>query len=263
MRASNDKRADSGRFLRRSFLFACLASLLLCSSSKADTVLIFGQSFPTDNVTLHNGGGDGLLGDSTLSTAGNFATGGMGVSIPVIITTFMGVPGVNLPAFETFVGVASSAPAMATSGFDIQAFGGKIEFSLLPGGPSGPGTNFLTVTFSANSATDSSLSGVDGGHTAGLQATQPTANVTFTSDFGAFHVGTSQFPVGMSLSFTNLSKALSIFNGSLGHSGDTTMQNSGVFSATIVPEPSTMAIAGLGALGMIGYGLRRRKALGA
>jgi hypothetical protein len=29
------------------------------------------------------------------------------------------------------------------------------------------------------------------------------------------------------------------------------------------PEPSTMAIAGLGALGMIGYGLRRRKAQGA
>ncbi len=31
----------------------------------------------------------------------------------------------------------------------------------------------------------------------------------------------------------------------------------------VVPEPSTMAIAGLGALGMIGYGLRRRKAMGA
>jgi len=30
-----------------------------------------------------------------------------------------------------------------------------------------------------------------------------------------------------------------------------------------VPEPSSMAIAGIGALGMIGYGLRRRKALGA
>ncbi len=40
---------------------------------------------------------------------------------------------------------------------------------------------------------------------------------------------------------------------------------SGSVSATAVavPEPSTMAIAGLGALGMIGYGLRRRKALGA
>jgi len=32
---------------------------------------------------------------------------------------------------------------------------------------------------------------------------------------------------------------------------------------TAVPEPSSMAIAGLGALGMIGFGLRRRKALGA
>jgi len=30
-----------------------------------------------------------------------------------------------------------------------------------------------------------------------------------------------------------------------------------------VPEPSTMALGGLGSLGLIGYGLRRRKALGA
>jgi len=37
----------------------------------------------------------------------------------------------------------------------------------------------------------------------------------------------------------------------------------GTSSVTAVPEPSSMAIAGLGALGMIGYGLRRRKALGA
>jgi len=34
-------------------------------------------------------------------------------------------------------------------------------------------------------------------------------------------------------------------------------------SASAVPEPSSLAIAGLGALGLIGYGLRRRKALGA
>jgi hypothetical protein len=32
---------------------------------------------------------------------------------------------------------------------------------------------------------------------------------------------------------------------------------------TAVPEPSSLAIAGIGMLGMIGYGLRRRKALGA
>jgi hypothetical protein len=33
--------------------------------------------------------------------------------------------------------------------------------------------------------------------------------------------------------------------------------------ANVAPEPSSLAIAGLGALGLIGYGLRRRKALGA
>jgi len=42
---------------------------------------------------------------------------------------------------------------------------------------------------------------------------------------------------------------------------DATFTPSNVTSTT--PEPSTLAIAGLGALGMIGYGLRRRKALGA
>lgn len=46
-----------------------------------------------------------------------------------------------------------------------------------------------------------------------------------------------------------------------------TFTKAGTFSANfsnqVSPEPSTMALAGLGALGMIGYGLRRRKALGA
>jgi len=43
--------------------------------------------------------------------------------------------------------------------------------------------------------------------------------------------------------------------------------NGGTFSAdlsnTVVPEPPSLAIAGIGALGVIGYGLRRRKAPGA
>ncbi len=42
-----------------------------------------------------------------------------------------------------------------------------------------------------------------------------------------------------------------------------TSVGSGDVVTNVVPEPSTMAIAGIGALGMIGYGLRRRKALGA
>jgi hypothetical protein len=48
--------------------------------------------------------------------------------------------------------------------------------------------------------------------------------------------------------------------------GSLTVQNSGTVQLAGYqpgPEPSTMALAGLGALGLIGYGLRRRKVLGA
>jgi len=44
---------------------------------------------------------------------------------------------------------------------------------------------------------------------------------------------------------------------------DGTTSSNLTFQPTAVPEPSTMALAGLGAMGLIGYGLRRRKALGA
>jgi len=44
---------------------------------------------------------------------------------------------------------------------------------------------------------------------------------------------------------------------------DSLASNTHALAPSAVPEPSTMAIAGLGALGMIGYGLRRRKVLGA
>jgi len=66
-----------------------------------------------------------------------------------------------------------------------------------------------------------------------------------------------------SLSFTNASTF------SIGQTLDVTLGANDSVTLTInttvvpTPEPSTMAIASLGALGMIGYGLRRRKAKGA
>lgn len=40
---------------------------------------------------------------------------------------------------------------------------------------------------------------------------------------------------------------------------DGTTSSNLAFAPTVVPEPSSMAIAGLGALGLIGYGIRRRR----
>lgn len=251
MGASKQKPAIRRALLLRFFMVACVPSLLLqllCTSSKAETVLIFGQINANDVVTMTNNG----MGTTTLSTAGN-ADGG-GVSIPVTITTFLGVPGVNIPAFETFVGVTSTSAATLTNGVDTQTFSGKIEFTSNPGGA---GFNYLTATFANIGPTPNSfLSGADGSRSAGMQASEPYASLTFTSSFANFAgvVSTS-----MSLSFVNLSNKLAIYNGSIGSKVATTMQNAGDFAA-VAPEPSNLAVVAIGALGMVGYGLRRRKA---
>jgi hypothetical protein len=68
-------------------------------------------------------------------------------------------------------------------------------------------------------------------------------------------------PESFSLSLSGINPSVSISNG---HFNNFKGSDSGNSYATIatVPEPSAMALAGLGALGLIGYGLRRRKAKG-
>jgi len=66
---------------------------------------------------------------------------------------------------------------------------------------------------------------------------------------------------GLSLAATySLTELLAV---TLASGAEINFSSSTAVTPTAVPEPSSMAIAGLGALGMIGYGLRRRKALGA
>lgn len=255
MRTSHRKLADSGRLLRRSSLFACLALLLLCSSSEAQmTILTYTQANTStpDVVTLNNNGTG-----STLVTTGN--ADGANVSIPILITSFLGVSYAAHPiaAFETFVNVDSSGTAYSVGGTDAQAFNGKIEITSLPGGF---GANYLTASFTNTdmAAGQTSVSGGNLTYAAGLSGSQPPQTLTLTSQFAP--LGT---PTSMSISFTNLSRSLQIYKSSLGQSGNTTMQETGLFSAAIVPEPSSFLVAGIGAFGLIGYGLRRRKALAA
>jgi len=231
------KSADAGRLLRRSFVFACLASLLLCSQSKADvTILAYSQNQGGTPLTLTNLGN----GTSTLTGTENVSIGtldglGTGATPPLAVLK------INATSFT-----AASGPDV--NGNDSQQFAGT--FSITAGT-----INYLSGTFS------DVVSGKDKGFSMSLGVSQPPDSVTFTSNVlpaGSY----SNPPLGMSLSFTNLTKALTIDPKSLGAKGATHMANSGVFSAGAVPEPSTFLVASIGGLGLIAYGLRRRKALG-
>lgn len=220
------------------FAFAFAVSLLTGGSANAGTVLAFGQLNPSDTITATESGGV-----TTLSTAGN-ADGG-GVSIPVLASSYLGVPQpLGLLMYETFVNVTSTGAATSSGGTVSQAYSGTIEFTSAPGGA---GTLFLSVTFSGG---NQAFTGSAGGASASLNASEPGDSVMFTIP------GQLASNAGMSLSFSGLTPGLGITGGSVAGFG---AQNSGTFSATVVPEPGTLALASIAVVfGSFGFRRARR-----
>jgi len=229
----------------RTFALACAAALLLGSSAKAGstTVLSFSQQNPLDVITATESGGV-----TTLSTSGN--ADGAGVSIPVSISNYLGVPQVPFPilAFETFVGVHSTGVATTAAGTISQNFVGEVDFTVNPG-PAGVGNPaFLIATFSGPNGT---FSGGAGGGGANLGASEPSDTVTFTVPGLAF----ANASVALSFSGIVIPPGLSISGTTV---GPFTAQGAGTFSATIVPEPGTLGLATFPVvIGLLTY--RRRK----
>jgi hypothetical protein len=207
-----------------------MMAALLCVSGRAQadiiTVLQFGQANPHDVVTATLSGGV-----TSLSTAGN--ADGSGISIPVLITNFLGTPVVSIPAFETFVGVHSVGPDTVVSGQVIQNFVGIVEFSSLPGGL---GSDFLTATFT-NSTMSGVASGTEGGTQAQLSATGPPQLLMMKSDF---ELAGFMNPTSMTLAFSNVSPGLDDSTGSI---RPFTGQNAGTFAANVVPEPGSLSLS--------------------
>jgi hypothetical protein len=188
------------------------------------------------------------------TTTGDYSYNGGGLHGPSTLTT-------------------SPSPLSGTVGFGS-------TFTTLPGGAA---TITLNNIHSTTAATAASQTGFMGSYTITLNANHAdTVTVTFTNATLTNNVASGSFTFGGSAVITDTipgSATLSApENFSLGLSGATanTLGSFGFTNFTAddvntasasttpaVPEPSTMAIAGLGALGMIGYGLRRRKALGA
>jgi hypothetical protein len=195
------------------------------------------------------------------------------------------VPGLNPGASISYAGGATDLVASNITITTVQGLGTPLNNLVITALTNGL-LNFTSGAFAGVVGTEWTFGGGGAGSIT-ISATGPASvlpsplltgqilNAQVTGSGGGFHVAIAAFvnTIGTGLASlygvptTGWSGNLNIgfttpdgpvapaaFNSSLVSSGDV---------LCTVPEPSTMAIAGLGGLGLIGYGLRRRKAMGA
>jgi len=188
---------------------------------------------------------------------------GYTANIQTIVTNYPGPAGGLISTNVNISGTTGTPATLTVTAQLVNPIGSPVNSNLLWNTQSSPvtvtaGTTFApqtgvtsgTVTTNTYFASTSSLS------TTGLTGTPVTATTSIPGGSPGF-TGTSM--TNTSGTYT-LSETLTISGLNVGAG---IVNFGGTSSVTAVPEPSSMAIAGLGALGMIGYGLRRRKALGA
>jgi len=240
-------------------LTALLAISLLGTSARADLIVQVGEDGgPLTTVIDITGAAGQPVNDPASSlntTTTDFRLNGLGGEANQFVTV------VGLATTTT-----SEVSSSATSVTNMSAATHTLNIVIT-------GTGFTAPTALPSISLSSSIGG-------STSATRPTDTLTFQSYVAGLTYTPAQTPgIGASLSSYNDSKSGAITSltapfsvsetvniklgagDGLNFSAHTSLQQTLVSSA--VPEPSSLAIAGLGALGMIGYGLRRRKALGA
>jgi len=233
MKAPNRTRV--ARALSASFAFLAIA--FGSSVVRGDVVAIFGSANTGDYTYTGDVGGTGTT--STLTQTGS--------PTPLSGVVIFG------PQFFTPVGPyaatidLSATSSTAASGQTQTGFSGSYSITNNSGGSIdgvANGGTLLTVSFTSATLNDNG----GGSFTFGGPA-------TITAFLGN--------PLSQPESFgLALSGATATGLGSFGFN-NFIADDINVSSATVVPEPSSLVLAGVGALGMIGYGLRRRKVLGA
>jgi hypothetical protein len=198
------------------------------SSSRADTILVFGQSGDQNLFSAVQSGGS-----TTLSA----------VDIPITITNITGLA-TPLPAYFSLSATADTPATIDGSGHIQQNFNGTFE---IYSGASLTGIDYLSGTF------DDTLFGSGTGATLTASTAGGSSSVTFTSDV----IPWLDIPRAMSLSFTNVKEPLAVVDNSI---ESFTSNVSGNFSAA-VPEPASAVLfgVGVGAAGLFAACMRVRR----
>lgn len=202
-----------------------LAALLTSSAlAHADVILTFGQTGGTPIVATAN-----AAGTQTTIRAIN-----AGIDVTEILA------GVSTPAPAFFdLNIASIDFAQPLGAGASQHYSGSFSIT---SGSGDTGTNYLSGSF-----TDI-LVGV--GPSGDIAVGAPPDTINFTSDV----ISVLSLPSAIALSFAGVKPAIHIDNETI---ASFTSSVSGTFSASPVPEPASLAILGMGVLGIAAFARRR------
>jgi len=234
------------------FLMAMMGSVLgLQGSASADLFL---------QLSDNSGGNTGILTTTGALLTFSGTVGNFSVTLTAITSDNVST-GSSLNITNLSVSLKSGAGLV--SGGDKLAIDAAGTNYSLPVGPTltlaSSGTATFTNSNSGDSLTYQSYLSTSNSSTAGAGTASGSSTLTSTGGVPPLSLSTptnSATVTGRTGNYA-LSSITQIDIVSLAH--PSLVDTTGSAIATAVPEPSTMAIAGLGALGMIGYGIRRRK----
>jgi len=245
-----------GRHVLAALAVLTILGMATPSASAAVSLFYTADGAPAGGAALTSGVSTGTVTAGTysysLTATSNDTSSNSRLNTTTINVTNTGPAGTTLTLVVT--GTGYTFGGTATNGEIVQA-----QTSVQ--GTGGPATASPVDNTSATASADGSNAKF-GAATALLSSsgTTPTGastTYTFTPAVGPM----TNFTIASGATGFSLTQTLAITLGHNDSASFTVVTN--VFPPSAVPEPSSLAIAGLGGLGMIGFGLRRRKALGA